>query len=120
MNTEQAKKATRVFFYGLTIAASVTLLSLIIIFFTAHWVDMWPIVVILSLGAATIALFKLADWAFTPPRQYRDSSTTPTYANNKFLGDFPNYPTPGDTVGEYTYSPNPKDPETFIWKKDEN
>ena len=121
MNTEQAKKATRVFFYGLGIASARTVLSMIIIFFTAHWEDMWPIVVITTFAAATAVLFKLANWAFSPsPQPYRDSSTVPTYANGKFLGDFPSYPAPGDTVGGYTYSPNPKDPKTFVWKKDVN
>ena len=63
------KKLTRIFFYGLAIASSATLLSMIVIFFTSRWEDMWTIVVILSLSGATVGLFKLADWAFTPDRK---------------------------------------------------
>ena len=63
------KKATRIFFYGLAIASAATVLSMIILFFTANWEDMWPIVIILAFRAATAGLLKLADWAFTPDRR---------------------------------------------------
>lgn len=62
------KKATRIFFYGLAIASAATVLSMIVLFFTSNWEDMWPIVIILAFGAATAGLLKIADWAFTPDR----------------------------------------------------
>lgn len=114
------KKFTRGAFYVLFGVAGVFALYLLTDITIRYWDVASHVLLALAISGAVVGLFKLANWAFTPPRQYRDSSTTPTYANNKFLGDFPNYPTPGTTVGEYTYSPSPKDPKTFIWKKDEN
>lgn len=77
------KKLTRIFFYGLAIASTATILSMIIIFFTARWDDMWPIVVIPALAGATVALFKLADWAFTPDRPTPSDFPVPTSKKGK-------------------------------------
>ena len=78
------KKATRIFFYGLAIASTVTLLSMVIIFFTSRWEDMWPIVVIITISGATVGLFKLADWAFTPDRPKAPSDfPVPTTTKDK-------------------------------------
>lgn len=118
MNTEQIKKTTRVFFYGLAIAASVTVLAMIALFFTANWEDMWPIVIILTFGAATAGLIKLADWAFTPNRPaYRDNSTTTHYYNGSFIGDFPNYPYTGQRVNGYVWT-HDSVLNSLYWKKD--
>lgn len=73
-----AKKVTRIFFYGLAIASGLTLLSMIIIFFTSRWEDMWPIVVIVVMAGAVLGLFKLADWAFTPDRKGPSDFPVPT------------------------------------------
>ena len=51
------KKLTRIFFYGLAIASSATLLSMIVIFFTSRWEDMWPIVIIIAFAGATVGIY---------------------------------------------------------------
>ena len=78
------KKLTRIFFYGLAIASTATILSMIVIFFTARWDDMWPIVAIPAFAGATVGLFKLADWAFTPDRPKAPSDfPVPTTTKDK-------------------------------------
>ena len=78
------KKLTRIFFYGLAIASTATILSMIIMFFTSHWEDLWPVVVITVCGASIYVLFKLADWAFTPDRPKTPSDfPVPTTTKDK-------------------------------------
>ena len=83
MNEAQTKKLVRIFFYGLGIASGLTLLSMLILMFTEHWEDMWPIVVIVTISVATYFMFKLANWAFTPDRNITTESDFPVPAKGK-------------------------------------
>lgn len=64
-----AKQFTRGFFYVLGAAAAITLLYLLLEFFIRRWSEVYPVAIGLALAAVVLALFRLANWAFSPDKE---------------------------------------------------